>query len=81
MTSLDLIKQKINTLYQTHAVIHISIAMSHPKVSVRNDLAVISGIYPHIFQVEECGGKGRRHTLQYTDILTENVKIAELDEM
>ena len=82
MSSLDVIKQKINRLYQTHTEIHISVSMSHPKVSVQNDVATIKGIYPHIFQIEEYSSDTPKcHTIQYADILTRSVKISELGEL
>ena len=82
MSSLDVIRQKINELYQTHTEIHISVSMARPKVSIQNDIAIIKGVYPHIFQVEECSSDTPKcHTIQYTDILTNNIRINELGEM
>lgn len=79
MTSLEIIKCKLNQLYHTHPKIHINVSMSHPKVSLHNEAAIIKGIYPHIFQIEECSsGSPKRRTLRYTDILTKSIEIVEL---
>lgn len=82
MASLDEIKKRINCLYHTNAEIHISVSMTRPKVSVDNDTVVIKGVYPHIFQIEECSsGMPRLRTIRYADILTKNIKINELGEI
>lgn len=56
--------------------------MRHPKVSVRNEPAVIVGMYPNFFQIEEReSGYPRRHTLQYNDVLMGRVEILELQDV
>ena len=76
MTTLDSIKRKINRIYRTDPNIHISVSMNRPKVRVDSQEAAIVGVYPNIFQIE---AQGNRYTLQYTDLLTKNVRITELD--
>lgn len=76
MATLDSIKRKINHIYRTNPKIHISVSMSRPKVKVDCREALIVGVYPNIFQIE---AQGNRYTLQYTDLLTKNVRITELD--
>ena len=70
------IKQKIQFLYQKNPDIHITVYMNRPKVRVENREARIKAIYPNVFKIET---QGREYTAQYVDILTGNLKIAELD--
>ena len=55
MTSLNIIKSKIQRLYKTNPDIHINVAITSPKVNLKNEPVVIKGVYPHIFQIEERG--------------------------
>ncbi len=82
MTSLDSIKNNIRRLYNTHPDIHINVSLSSPRISLTDEPVVITGVYPHVFQIEEQGSSlpRRRHTLQYTDVLTRRITIAELDD-
>ena len=41
MTSLDIIKSKIQKLYKTNPNIHINVAITHPKVNLKNEPVVI----------------------------------------
>ena len=66
-------------LYETNPAIHINISMSHPKIHLENDPAVIKGIYPNIFCIEEySSGYPQCHTLLYADVLTNQIEIVEL---
>ena len=79
MTSLDIIKSKIQKLYKTTPNIHINVAITSPKVNLKNEPVVIKGVYPHIFQIEEkSSGSHKTHTLQYTDVLLHHIDIVEL---
>lgn len=79
MTSLDVVKSGIQRLYKSNPKIHISVSMSHPKISLKNEPVTITGVYNHIFQIEETTfGSPKRHTLQYADVLTNRIEIAEL---
>lgn len=79
MTSLGAIKSKIQNLYQTNPNIHISVDLTTPKISLKNEPAVIKGVYSHIFQVEENSGNSpKTHTFQYTDIMIRHIDIPEL---
>ena len=81
MDALDLIRQKIRFLYEHNPNIHINLTMTHPKVDLKNSPAVIRGIYPHVFRIEECvSGYPQCHTLQYKEILTGQIEIVELKE-
>ena len=79
MTQLDLIKSRIKKLYDTSPDIHINICIARSKDSLKNEPAVIKGVYPHIFQIEEySSGSPKCHTFQYTDLFTKQIEIAEL---
>lgn len=41
MTSLDIIKSKIQKLYKTNPNIHINVATTHPKVNLKNEPVVL----------------------------------------
>lgn len=81
MTSqLDIIKSKINNLYVKKSVIHINVTLTNPRVNLKNQTAIIKNVYPHIFQIEECNGDNPKcYTLQYTDVLTKQIDILELN--
>lgn len=81
MTSqMEMIKSKIKQLYATKPFIHINVTLTNPRVNLKNQPAVIKAVYPHIFQIEECNcDNPKRYTLQYTDVLTKQIEIAELD--
>ena len=83
MTLLDTIRNKIRMLYTTHPDIHVNISLKNPQKIVMHDLPVtITGVYPHMFQVEYCsGGISRQYTHQYTDLVTGNVEIREIPEL
>ncbi len=77
MTVLESIKYKIKMLYLNQTKIHISVSINRPKVVVPTQEATIIGIYPNIFRIETQEGQ---YTLLYTDILTNNIMIAELQK-
>lgn len=80
MTSLDVIKIKIRKLYNTNPNIHINASITTPKLHLSNEPATIIGVYPHIFQIEESSsGFIKRHTIKYTDILTKQIEIKDLE--
>ncbi len=78
MTALDAIRFRVQKRFNTNPNIHISVSLNRPKVNVSYQEARISGVYPHIFQIE---AQGKRYTLQYADILTKNIFIAELEDI
>jgi len=79
MNALDKIKERVRHLYETAPEIHVSVAMTHPKVVVEKGAAVIRGVYPKIFLIEETSsGHTRRHSIPYTDLVIGQVKIEEL---
>ncbi len=78
--TIEEIKSKIKTLYETNPKIHINVAISRPKVVLQNDEATIKGVYPHVFIIEEYSkGAPHCHTLQYVDVFTKRIEIIELE--
>ena len=78
MTVLDAIRFGVQKRFNTNPNIHISVSLNCPKVNVSYQEAKITGVYPHIFQIE---AQGKSYTLQYADILTKNIFIAELEDI
>ena len=80
--TIETIKNDICRLFKTNPHIHVNVTMRHPKVSVQNEPAVIKGVYPNIFQIEEMeNGYARCHSVQYNDVLIGRVEILELQNM
>ena len=61
-----------------HPLIHISVTMNRPRVRIEDQVARITAIYPNVFKIET---RGKEYTAQYVDVLTGNLKIAELDQI
>lgn len=79
--SIDLVRAKIKTLFEQHPNVHVNVFLTHPKLNIQNVEIKIVGVYPHIFQIEEyTEGKPKRHTLQYTDVVLNNIEISELKQ-
>ncbi len=82
MNAIDMIKNGIHTLYKTNPNIHVNMTINSPKVKLKNRAAVIKGVYPHVFQIEERGDSSKNlHTMQYTDVLTGTIEILELSRL
>ena len=80
MNSLDIIKSQIKNLYETNPRVHINISISHPRIHLKNDPVKITGVYKNVFRIEEnSSGIPKYHTLQYTDVLTKEIEIVELN--
>ena len=78
MTTVDAIRERIHQLYQSSPRVHITVQMPHTKV-VQDAEVTITGVYPHVFCVEEpVGGTMQRHTFQYVDVLTRRVGIGTI---
>lgn len=53
--------------------------LRQPKLRLSNVPVKITGVYRHIFQVEEASpGQTKRHALQYTDVLTHSIELLDL---
>lgn len=82
MANIEYIKRKIKKLYETNPNVHINVKLTHPKLTVNTTPAVIKGVYPNIFRIEEnISGHPRCHTVQYTEVLLGQVNISELGQI
>ena len=80
MNPLEAIRSKVMTLRERDPHVHVNVSITRPKVSIRNDPAGILDIYPNVFRLREChGGTEKIHTVKYSDILTGQIEIIELD--
>ncbi len=80
MSNLALIKERVKALYESDPHIHINVSIPRLKPALKNVSVVITAIYPNIFRIEE-DSESERHsyTVQYTDILTKQIEILELN--
>ncbi len=80
MASLDIIKEKIKTLYETNPEIHIDLLRTNPRLAFKSEKVKITGAYAHIFTIEELTDKyPKRRSVQYADILTKSIVISEIE--
>lgn len=80
--TIETIRRDIRALFETAPHIHVNVTMRHPKVSVQNGEAVIKGVYPNLFQIEEKElGYTRCHSVQYNDVLMGRVEVLELKDV
>ena len=76
---LQQIRQRLSERYRSDPNIHINVSLSKPKLYLNNVPVEITGVYPHIFQIEEASsGRPKRYALQYTDVLTHNIEILDI---
>ena len=79
ISQIQQIRQRISTRYKSNPNIRINVSICQPKLHLYDVPVEITGVYPHIFQVEETSsGKPRRHALQYTDVLTHDIELLDL---
>lgn len=82
MTITDVIKNRIQKLYETAPQVHVSVMIPHTRTVLENDLAEIKGVYRNVFRLEErSSGILRCHTVKYADIITKQIRIAELQDL
>ncbi len=73
------IRLRILERYRSDPKIRINVSIAQSKLHLSNVPVEITGVYAHIFQIEEnSSGQAKRHTLQYTDVLTHNIEILDL---
>ena len=77
MSAIEIVRMKMKNLYESNPAVHVNVSISNPKTSIFNEPAVIKGVYPHLFRIED--KRGETHTLKYTDLLTRNIEIQELN--
>lgn len=81
MNSLDAIRVKLRRLYNTDPHIRINVSMMNPRINLKNEQVTITGVYPHIFQIEErSSGSPKKHTLQYSDVLIGHIEILDTEQ-
>lgn len=75
---LEQIRQRILERYRSDPKIRINVSIAQPKLHLSNVPVEITGVYAHIFQIEEnSSGQAKRHTLSYADVLTHNIEILD----
>ena len=73
------IRQRISERYRSDPNIRINVSLRQPKLRLSNVPVKITGVYRHIFQVEEdSSGQPKRHALQYADVLTHDIELLDL---
>ena len=76
---LEQIRRRISERYRSDPKIRINVSIAQPKLHLSNVPVEITGVYAHIFQIEEnSSGQAKRYTLSYTDVLTHNIKLLDL---
>ena len=79
MNEIQQIRQRILERYRHDPKIRINVSIAKPRLHLNDVPVEITGVYANVFQIEEVtGGQTRRHTLQYTDVLTHNIEILDL---
>ena len=82
ISEVNMIRKKIQALYNAGGQVHINMIQSNPKRNLKNISVQIKGIYPHLFLIEELNnGTPKTYTVPYTDVLVRQVEILELDTM
>lgn len=73
---LQQIRQRISERYLSDPNIRINVSLRQPRLHLNNVPVKITGVYRHIFQIEEVSsGPPKRHALQYTDVLTHDIEL------
>lgn len=76
---LQQIRQRISDRYRSDPNIRINVSLRQPKLRLNEVPVKITGVYRHIFQVEEdSSGQPKRHALQYADVLTHDIELLDL---
>ena len=73
------IRQRISERYRSDPNIRINVSLRQPRLHLCDVPVRITGVYRHIFQVEEdSSGQPKRHALQYADALTHDIELLDL---
>lgn len=76
---LQQIRQHISERYRSNPNIRINVSLRQPRLHLNNVPVKITGVYRHIFQVEEdSSGQPKRHALQYADVLTHDIELLDI---
>ena len=88
METTETLRKKIQFFYDNHVPLHMDVSLTHPKIEVVNAEVIIKDVYPYIFRVETAPRAStpavdeaapQCYTLQYADIMTGHIRIAELE--
>lgn len=75
---LQQIRQRISERYRSDPNIRINVSLRQPRLHLCDVPVRITGVYRHIFQVEEnSSGQPKRHALQYADVLTHDIELLD----
>lgn len=77
MSAWELIRQRVKQIAETNPKIHITVTKKRP-LQIHEHEAEIKEIYPNLFRIQS---EGAYYSVQYTDILTKNVWISELEDV
>ena len=76
---LEQIRQRISERYRRDPNIRVNVSLRQPRLHLNDVPVKITGVYRHIFQVEETSsGQLKRHALQYADVLTHDIELLDL---
>jgi len=76
---LQQIRQRISERYRSDPNIRINVSLRQLRLHLNNVPVKITGVYRHIFQVEEdSSGQSKRHALQYADVLTHDIELLDI---
>ena len=76
---LQQIRQRILERYRSDPNIRTNVSLRQPRLHLNNVPVKITGVYRHIFQVEEdSSGQSKRHALQYADVLTHDIELLDI---
>ena len=76
---LQQIRQRISERYRSDPNIRINVSLRQPRLHLCDVPVRITGVYRHIFQVEEdSSGQPKRHALQYADVLTHDIELLDI---
>lgn len=79
MQTVQIIKRQLTQIYNTNPVIHITMPLSRGLQNSSSKRVRLAGVYRNIFVVQESiNGIKKTHTLQYSDVLTNEIEIKEL---
>lgn len=76
MSAVDIVKERLKTLYEENPHVHINIYGEN----LIGESVKITGLYPNLFMIEgENGSRIRKKSLSYNEIAISSVVIEELD--
>ena len=76
---LEQIRRRISERYRSDPNIRINVSLRQPRLHLCDVPVRITGVYRHIFQVEEdSSGQPKRHALQYADVLTRDIELLDI---